>query len=89
MTEVMSAIAVVEQDLEERPVSRASTASSSRLTREEVTLAGVDDLEDFCRQVFTLCDTNGDGYITQDVRLYQLQDFAYYKDTILDSFIVG
>ena len=77
MTEVISKgtapvfMEQVLQDLDDRPPSRSSTASSNRLTREEVTLAsGVDDLEDFCRQVFTLCDANGDGYITQDVRLY-------------------
>ena len=71
MTEAISTAAAtsIEQDLEDRPLSRSST-TSSRLTREEVTLASDDDLEEFCRQVFTLCDANGDGYITQDVRLH-------------------
>jgi hypothetical protein len=25
------------------------------------------DIDDYCKQIFTLCDTNGDGYITQEV----------------------
>lgn len=51
---------------DERPSSRAST-TSSKLTREEVSFMSSDELEEFCRQVFTLCDANGDGFITQDV----------------------
>ncbi len=47
-------------------LSRASSASS-RFTREDVTIMNDNELDELCRQVFALCDTNGDGFITKDV----------------------
>lgn len=62
----------------DRPSSRASSSTSSRLTREEVSSmysynGGEEEeereeaLEDFCRNIFDICDTDNDGLITINV----------------------
>ena len=58
--------------MEDRPpsrISRASTTSSrTTITREDVSLMSGDELDVLCQEIFSLCDTNGDGFITQEVR---------------------
>ena len=58
--------------MEDRPpsrISRASTTSSrTTITREDVSLMSGDELDILCREIFSLCDANGDGFITQEVR---------------------
>ena len=62
----------------ERPSSRASSSTSGRLTREEVSslysYTGREEeeereeaLEDFCHNIFDICDTDNDGFITINV----------------------
>lgn len=57
--------------VEDRPPSRlsrvSSTSSRTTFTREDVTLMSDVELDTLCRQVFALCDANGDGFISQDV----------------------
>ena len=64
-----------EEEEEELELSRSescmstcsSTTSTRTLNREEMSFMSGADLEELCRQVFQLCDTNGDGFITHDV----------------------
>ena len=53
-----------QQSITDRP---PSSTSSRALTREEVTVMSDNELDVLCRQVFALCDTDGDGYITAEV----------------------
>lgn len=67
-----------------RPESCLSTCSSSTstrtLNREEMSFMSGADLEELCRQVFQLCDTNGDGFITHDVSAYfKIMFLNYYS----------
>lgn len=55
--------------LVDRPPSRLSRVSStsSRINREEMTNMNDSEIDILCKQVFALCDANGDGFITEDV----------------------
>lgn len=48
-------------------LSRVSSTSSRTINREEMTNMNDSELDILCRQVFALCDANGDGFITEDV----------------------
>ena len=47
----------------------SSTSSRTTFTREEVTIMNDSELDTLCKQVFALCDANGDGFISKDVSL--------------------
>ncbi|XP_011403598.1 PREDICTED: ras and EF-hand domain-containing protein homolog [Amphimedon queenslandica] len=79
----------------ERPSSRASSSTSSRLTREEVSSiysynGGEEEeereeaLEDFCRNIFDICDTDNDGFITINELLCHCDD-TFLMNTLIEA----
>ena len=55
------------QLITDRPPSSAS--SRTTFTIEDVNLMTDTELDELCRQVFAMCDANGDGFITAEVRI--------------------